>query len=102
MAELADEIYGEVSGVIDPTLVITYIGSQKALGSYYVYEHRSLDTVVYMMLFKAETIRGNTFYKVEIAGPEASTPEEASSLFSNSSSLMLEHMGTFTFLPGKP
>lgn len=102
LAELADEMYGTTSSVIGPTLVITHLGSQKALGSYYVYEHRSLGTVLYMVLFKAETIRGNIFYKVEIAGPAATTPEEASSLFANSSELMLEHMGTFTFLPGKP
>ena len=90
LSELAHDMFGKAPGVIDPTLVITYLSSQKALGSYYAYEHRSLDTVLYMMVFKAETIRGNTFYKVEISGPAARTLEEASSLFAKSSNLMLE------------
>ena len=102
LSELAHDMYGKVPGVIDPAVIITHIGSQRALGSFYAYEHRSVGTVVYMVLFKAETIRGNIFYKVEMAGPSARTLEEASQLFAKSSKLMLDHMGTFTFLPGKP
>ncbi len=102
LAELAHDMYGKTPGVIDPTLIITHLSSQRALGSFYAYEHRSVGTVVYMVLFKAETIRGNIFYKVEIAGPAAKTLEEASQLFTKSSKLLKDHMGTFTFLPGKP
>lgn len=102
LADLAQDMYGSVPGVIEPTLIITQLSSHKALGSYYAYEHRQLGAVIYMVLFKAETTRGDIFYKVEMAGPSARTLEEASRLFTNSSKLLLEHMRTFTFLPGKP
>jgi len=102
LADLAHNMYGNTPGVIDPTLVITYLSSQRALGSFYAYEHRSLGAIIYMVLFKAETIRGDIFYKVEMTGPPAKTLEKASELFSKSSKLLQEHMRTFTFLPGKP
>jgi len=102
LADLAHTMYGNTPGVIDPTLVITYLSSQRALGSFYAYEQRSLGSIIYMILFKAETIRGDIFYKVEMVGPPAKTLEEASQLFSRSSKLLQKHMRTFTFLPGKP
>jgi hypothetical protein len=100
--DLVQNIYGRTPGVIEPKLIITRLGSLRALGSFYAYEHHSLGAVIYMVLFKAETIQGDTFYKVEITGPAAKTLEEASQLFTRSSKLLLEHMRTFTFLPGKP
>lgn len=102
LADLAHDMYGSMPEVIDPELIITHLSSQRALGSFYAYEHRSLGAVIYMVLFKAETIRGDIFYKVEMAGPAARTLEEASQLFTKSNKLMQEHMRTFTFLLGKP
>lgn len=100
--ELANIMYDGAPGVIDPTLIITDLSSHKALASFYTYEHRSLGSSVYMVLYKAETIRGDLFYKVEIAGPVAKTFRKANELFFASSELMIQHMRTFRFLPGKP
>jgi hypothetical protein len=102
LADLANSMYGSAPGVIDPTLLITHLSSQRALGSIYAYVHRSLGAEIYIMLFKAETIRGDFFYKVEMAGPAALTLEEAIQLFTKSSELLKKHMLTFIFLPGKP
>jgi TPR repeat protein len=101
LADLAQDIYGKAPGVIEPTVVITELSSHRALGSLYAYEHRSVGSVMYMVVFKAETIRGGIFYKVEIAGPVASTLEAARKVFSASSELLLTHMRTFAFLPGR-
>ncbi len=100
LSDLAKTMYGQVPGVLNPSVSITYLSNERALASSYVFQIKSLDMVGYISGFKAETIRFNRFYKVEAVGPLARTYDEAQEEFSRVRAMLLQHIKTFVFLPG--
>lgn len=81
LSELAKTMYGQVPGVLNPSVSITYLSNERALASNYVFQVKTLDMVGYMSVFKVETIRFNRFYKVEAVGPFVPTYDEAQKQF---------------------
>lgn len=98
LGDLSRSMYANVPGVIDPRLFITHLASERALGSIYAYENRTVGSTIYVMLFKAETIRTDTFYKVEMTGPASPTLEGAAAGFNDVREQLLNHVRTFVFL----
>jgi len=100
LSELVKSIYGQVPGVLNPSVSITYLSNERALASSYVFQIKTLDMVGYMSVFKVEAIRFNRFYKVEAVGPLAPTNDEAQKKFARVREMLLQHIKTFVFLPG--
>jgi hypothetical protein len=98
LGDLSRDMYAKDPGVIDPRLFITHLASERALGSIYAYELRTVGSTIYVMLFKAETIRTDTFYKVEMTGPASPTLEGAAAGFNDVREQLLNHVRTFVFL----
>lgn len=100
LSDLAKTMYGQVPGVLNPSVSITYLSNERALASSYVFQVKTLDMVGYISGFKVEAIRFNHFYKVEAIGPFAPTYDEAQKEFSRVRQMLLQHIKTFVFLPG--